>query len=109
MKTEVEARAAEIFLRAAAYIKKYGWQKEGMGEYGGPRCSMGALEAAGPPRTDWDDNLSKFMYEALSQELGSISLTRFNSKYMSGEKVAQLYEKVASKISEGQFQRGNFA
>jgi hypothetical protein len=43
MNREVETHAARIFLKAADYIRKYGWQKEGMGEYWAPRCSMGAF------------------------------------------------------------------
>jgi hypothetical protein len=108
-KNTVEAQAASIFFNAAAYIRENGWQKEGMGEEGAPRCSMGALETAGPSRAEWDENLSKLMYDSLYEELNGISLTSFNSKYQSGEKVAQLYESVASKLAAGRFQIGKFA
>ena len=90
-------QAANIFREAAAYIRKFGWQKEGMGEYGKPRCSMGALDSA-LPRGEWDETLSSVMYESLYEELDGLSLTQFNSKFQSGEKVARLYERVAKKI-----------
>lgn len=94
---QVNARAADIFRKAANYIRQYGWQKEGMGEYGGPRCSMGAIDSA-KPRGEWDNKVASLMYESLYKELNGLSLTRFNSKFQSGEKVARLYERVAAKL-----------
>lgn len=90
--------AANIFRQAAVYIRRYGWQKEGMGQDGLPRCSMGAIESAGPPRTEWDPQMSKLMYDSLYEQLEGLSLTRFNSKHQNGEAVAQLYEKVAARL-----------
>lgn len=91
-------QAAQIFLKAAAYIRKYGWQEEGMGEYGQPRCSMGALDSA-CPRGDWDHNVANLMYQSLNDELKGESLTAFNHKFQSGEKVSELYERVARKLT----------
>lgn len=91
-------QAATIFARAAAYIRRYGWQKEGMGEHGAPRCSMGALESAGPPRAEWSRDLAELMYKILNKELNGLSLTQFNSQYQSGERVARLYELAAQKL-----------
>jgi hypothetical protein len=98
---KIESEAATIFRKAAAYIRRYGWQQEGMGEDGLPRCSMGALDSA-YPNVEWDKQLASVMYERLYEELNGLSLTQFNSKYKSGEKVAYLFEKTAAKI------RGDF-
>ena len=95
-------QAASIFLKAAAYIRQYGWQKEGMGEHGAPRCSMGAIESAGPPRAEWSSDLADLMYRILNRELDGMSLTSFNSQYQSGEKVAQLYERAAAALARSQ-------
>src|SRR5947207_1596085 len=97
MSKTVESQAAQIFLKAAAYIRKYGWQKEGMGKHGQPRCSMGALASA-YPQPKWDEDLSDLVYRALYQELSGASLTQFNYQFERGEKVAQLYELVAEKL-----------
>jgi hypothetical protein len=105
---QIEVQAADIFLKAADYIRNYGWQKEGMSENGKPRCSMGALASAYPIRK-WDDPLSSLMYKALYDELDGMSLTQFNYRYRNGEKVAQLYEKVAKKLSLNRAQRGRAA
>ena len=94
---DAEQRAAEIFLKAADYIRQYGWQKEGMGEYGRPRCSMGALDSA-LPRGQWDNKTARLTYKTLYKELDGLSLTQFNFKYQSGEKVAQLYERAARRL-----------
>jgi hypothetical protein len=99
-KSQNAARAADIFLKAAAYIRRYGWQKEGMGEEGAPRCSMGALSSA-YPKIAWEQSLAQLMYEALYKELRGLSLTQFNSKYQDGEEVAQLYERVAIQLQGG--------
>lgn len=93
----VEAQAANIFLKAAAYIRRYGWQKEGMGQHGQPRCSMGALASAYPQQR-WDKYLASLMYQTLYEELDGLSLTQYNYKFKNGEKVAQLYERVAEKL-----------
>jgi predicted flavoprotein YhiN len=96
---KIETQAAGIFLRAAAYIRTYGWQKEGMSVHGKPRCSMGALASA-YRQQKWDNSLAEFMYKALYEELAGISLTQFNYKFESGEKVAQLYERTARKLRQ---------
>ena len=95
------SNAAGIFLKAAAYIRQYGWQVEGMGTYGQPRCSMGALASAYQQQR-WDKRLSQLMYQTLYKELHGISLTQFNHQYKDGEKVAQLYERVAAKLQQTQ-------
>lgn len=94
---EIKVQAAKIFVKAADYIRKYGWQKTGMSAHGQPRCSMGALASA-HPRHRWSKSLSNIMYQTLYEELGGLSLTQFNYKFESGEKVAQLYERVAKKL-----------
>ncbi len=95
---EVIAReAAEIFDSAAFYIRSYGWQVSGMSEHGKPRCSMGALASAHSEKL-WDKELATFMYNELYKELNGISLTDFNYKYKDGEKVAKLFERVATKL-----------
>jgi hypothetical protein len=104
----IEDQAAMVFLKAASYIRKYGWRKEGMSKHGQPRCSMGALASA-HSRQQWNKNLSVLMYKALYEELSGLSLTQFNCKYQSGEKVAELYERVAEKLRHNQFSQGNFA
>jgi len=95
-KTGIKAQAAQIFLNAAAYIRIYGWQKTGMGLYGQPRCSMGALASAQGGK--WDQDVSSLMYSKLHEELDGISLTQFNYRYNDGEKVARLFESVAAKL-----------
>lgn len=89
--------AARIFMDAAAYIRTYGWQKTGMGIYGQPRCSMGALASAHREQK-WDRNLSALMYRELKAELHGLSLTQFNYRYDDGEKVARLFESVAMRL-----------
>lgn len=96
----IRQQAADIFVRAATYIRTYGWQKTGMGLYGQPRCSMGALASAHSDQK-WDRNLSRLMYEELREELGGTSLTQFNYRYDDGEKVARLFETVADKLLMG--------
>lgn len=93
----VRAQAAQIFLNAAAYIRSYGWQKTGMGLYGQPRCSMGALASAHYEQ-EWNQNLSALMYRELGKELNGISLTQFNYRHNDGETVARLFESVAIKL-----------
>lgn len=92
-------QAAQIFLRAAEYIRTYGWQESGMSKHGLPRCSMGALESAGHKKR-WDKDLSELMYKTLYRELGGINLTEFNAKYKSGEKVARLFERTARALTK---------
>jgi hypothetical protein len=94
---KVRFKAAEIFLEAASYIRKYGWQVCGMSEHGKPRCSMGALESAGSEKR-WNKNVAALMYDTLYEELKGLSLTQFNYKYQNGEKVAQLFERSAQSI-----------
>ncbi len=94
---KIAAKAADIFVAAAGYIRRYGWQKEGMGEEGLARCSMGALASA-YPKVAWEKPLARLMYETLYAELNGVSLTRFNAVYEDGEKVARLYERVAARL-----------
>jgi hypothetical protein len=94
---KLPAQGATIFRSAASYIRTYGWQKDGMGRHGQARCSMGALASAYPERK-WDKNLAVLMYRTLYKELNGLSLTQFNYKYEDGEKVAQLFERVATKL-----------
>jgi len=89
--------AANIFLKAAGYIRKYGWQKSGMSVHGKPRCSMGALASA-YQKEKWDDDLAYLMYKSLYDELDGISLTQFNEQVRSVLEVALLFERVASKL-----------
>lgn len=96
-KYEARKLAATIFIRAAQYIRSHGWQVEGMAADGRPRCSMGALASAYPKQT-WDKKLSRLMYSSLYKELNGISLTQFNHQFEDGERVAQLYERVATKL-----------
>jgi hypothetical protein len=93
----IRVQAAMIFLRAASYIRTYGWQKTGMGLYGQPRCSMGALASASHEQK-WDEDLSSLMYSELREQLDGISLTQFNYRHNDGEKVARLFESVAAKL-----------
>jgi hypothetical protein len=93
---DFRAKTASIFISAAAYIRRYGWQQKGMGIYGQSRCSMGALASAQPGK--WDEPVSELAFSALSQELHGISLTQFNHQVCDGESVAQLYERVAAKL-----------
>jgi hypothetical protein len=93
------AKAAEIFLSAASYIKSYGWQTEGMSENGKPRCSMGALASA-YPKEKWESNISSIMYETLYKELNGISLTEFNHRVNSGIEVSKLFEQTALSLSK---------
>ena|SRR5581483_9878999 len=99
---QARLQAAGIFLSAADYIRQFGWQKEGMGEYGQPRCSMGALASANP-EVVWDKDTSKLMYDVLYEMLEGMSLTQYNSKFQSGEKVAKLFERTARKLTDGSF------
>ncbi|HEX5744564.1 MAG TPA: hypothetical protein VFX84_03910 [Candidatus Saccharimonadales bacterium] len=94
---DLRAQGATIFLRAASYIRRYGWQEKGMGIYGQPRCSMGALASAQPGR--WDSRLASLTYDTLKQELHGLSLTQFNHRTQSGEAVAKLYEQVAETLA----------
>ncbi len=95
--TKAQTQAARIFLRAAEYIRNYGWQKEGMGEHGQPRCSVGAL-ASSHKYQRWDKSLASSMYGSLCEELNGMSLTQYNTKFNNGEMVACLYERVAEKL-----------
>lgn len=97
MKREVQA--AQIFRNAAAYIRTYGWQVSGMSEHGLPRCSMGALESASNQKR-WDPAMAKLMYSTLYDELNGQTLTEFNHRRRNGEAVAQLFDRVASRLSK---------
>jgi hypothetical protein len=94
---ELKSKAAGIFFKAADYIRQYGWQEKGMSLDGQPRCSMGALASAYEKQA-WEGELSELMYEALYRELNGLSLTQYNNKVKSGDKVVQLYEKVAKSL-----------
>jgi hypothetical protein len=96
---ELKRQAAQIFLKAAEYIRQHGWQVSGMSVHGQPRCSMGALESA-HPKLRWEKDLSSLMYDTLYKELNGISLTQFNYKYKSGEKVAELFERTAASLAQ---------
>lgn len=87
-------QAKTIFLKAAEYIREYGWQEKGMGVYGAPRCSMGALASAFP-HARWDPELAQLMYAQLQKELNGITLTDFNHMHQNGEEVARLFERTA--------------
>lgn len=89
-------QASQIFRQAANYIRMYGWQKDGMGTYGQPRCSMGAIASVYPAQAS--DELPKVMYEALYTELNGRTLTKFNQEFDDGEKVARLFEQVAARL-----------
>jgi hypothetical protein len=97
-KMELDSKAAQIFINAAEYIRNYGWQVSGMSQHRKPRCSMGALKSA-YPKLKWEKDLASIMYSTLYKELNGISLTQFNYNHNDGEKVAQLYEKVACSLS----------
>lgn len=90
-------KAVEVFLAAAAYIRRYGWQRTGMSTHGKPRCSMGALASASPQQI-WDKELSSLMYDALYKNLGGITLTQFNKRAKDGNEVALLFEQVARSL-----------
>lgn len=93
----VREKAADIFAKAAQYIRENGWQVEGMSRDGLPRCSMGALASACPVQR-WDTKMAKLMYNNLYEELNGLNLTTFNHKHKDGEKVARLFESVAKKL-----------
>lgn len=95
---ELNSQAAIIFENAASYIRTYGWQVKGMGEHGKPRCSMGALASSYRTKR-WNSKISELMYRKLYEELDGLTLTKFNFKHRNGEKVAQLFEQVSSKLS----------
>lgn len=92
-------QGAEIFLKAASYIRTYGWQVSGMGVHGAPRCSMGALESA-CPQEKWDNDMATLMYAELYDELDGVNLTQFNEITQDGEQVAQLFERVAKRLQK---------
>lgn len=100
----VSLQAVTVFTGAAAYIRKYGWQRSGMSTHGKPRCSMGAL-ASSYQHPVWNPELSLLMYDVLYRSLGGITLTQFNAQAKSGEDVALLFEKVACKLQVGDLQR----
>lgn len=90
-------QAATIFRSASKYIRTYGWQVTGMSKDGLPRCSMGALASACKLQ-NWEPRMAELMYSELYESLHGLTLTEFNYKYKNGEKVAQLFEKVATKL-----------
>ena len=91
---EICKKAASIYLKAADYVRTYGWQVKGMGKHGEPRCSMGALESA-YPKAVWEKELSNVMYENLYETLGDISFSEFNLTVKSNNDVIKLFEKMA--------------
>lgn len=97
MNGDTNTKAYLIFKKAASYIRNYGWQVSGMSEHGLPRCSMGALESAHDEK-EWDQDLARLMYSRLYEELDGLTLTQFNFKYKNGEKVAQLFDRVANAL-----------
>jgi hypothetical protein len=94
---KINTQAADIFVKAAQYIRRYGWQETGMSSHGAPRCSMGALESASPNKL-WNNQLAKLMYDSLYKELRGINLTEFNHQAKSGLEVARLFENTAKSI-----------
>lgn len=88
-------KASKIFLKAAIYIRTYGWQEKGMGTPGGPRCSMGALASA--QSGVLDSSVAALMYRALYKRLNGIGLTEFNSR-AHAEDVASLFEETAGDL-----------
>jgi hypothetical protein len=100
MSNKYNTQATQIFLDAAEYIRSCGWQVEGMGFDGGPRCSMGALESASSG-IKMSASLSTVMYTNLYNELDGINLTNFNHLHNDGEKVSELFEAVADKLLHG--------
>ena len=99
MAITLSQEAAQIFLDAADYIEKYGWQKTEMSEHGKPRCSMSALTSV-QPKVVFDCALSALMFEALYDELGGITLTEFNEQAKNGSEVALLFRKTATKLHD---------
>ena len=95
--TDIAAQAAEIFQKAAAYIRSYGWQVTGMSQHGQPRCSMGALASA-HLGAQWGEDVAELMYDELYKELDGVSLTEFNYRHNDGDKVARLFERVARNL-----------
>lgn len=95
---DLYAKAAQIFLNAAEYIRQYGWQEKGMGKYGEPRCSMGALASVYPKEKD--SALPELMYKTLYKELNGITLTEYNHKFQDGKAVAKLFEKTALSLTK---------
>lgn len=93
LKTDAQ-QAADIFLKTAAYIRKYGWQEKGMSEDKKPRCSMGALSSACQGRV-LGPRVASLLYETLYEKLGGINLTQYNAQVKSGEEVAVLFEQTA--------------
>src|SRR5205809_218053 len=56
----------EIFRKAAEYIREYGWQQEGIGVLGGPRCVLGALCVPTMGDLNWNgDNYGTLSHEVL--------------------------------------------
>ncbi len=96
---EIRVQTAVILRKAAVYIRTYGWQEEGMGQHGQPRCSMGALDSA-LPRGSWSARVAILMYHSLNRELHGLSLTQFNHRMQNGEAVARLYERTANKLAQ---------
>ncbi len=90
-------KASSIFLKAADYVRTYGWQVEGMAEHGQPRCSMGALASANPDPV-WDKELSSVMYKTLYETLGDVSFSEFNRRVKTNEDVINLFEKMAKSV-----------
>lgn len=99
MRPSAERQAADIFAKAAAYIRTYGWQEVGMSEHGRPRCSMGALASAHDERV-WDSEVAALMYQTLNRKLSGVGLTEFNRRASGGEDVARLFEQVAAELCE---------
>ena len=91
------AKAAEILIKAADYIRRYGWQEKGMSAHGKPRCSMGALASANPEPA-WDPKVSELMYQTLYRELGGLTLTQYNRLARSGEDVVRLFKRTAQSL-----------
>ncbi len=99
MKINVKRQAATIFMDAADYIKRYGWQVEGMGKHSEPRCSMGALASAYPAKK-WEPELAQLMYQELQKSLKGMPLTEYNFAYQDPSKVIELFTNTAKALHE---------
>lgn len=95
---EITSEAAAIFLKAADYIRRYGWQEKGMSRHGLPRCSMGALESA-CANSKLDKDVAELMYDTLYEELDGLTLTEFNRQAIDGRReVPLLFDRVAASL-----------
>jgi|SRR5579862_2057579 len=95
---DVHTQATQVFLDAANYIRKYGWQEKGMGQFGKRRCSMGAIASVYPKKAN--PALPALMYETLYKELNGLNLTQYNHKFKNGDAVINLFERTALTLQD---------